>query len=57
MKLAYTLDETAEALTISKRTLHRLIADNQGPKTTKLGTRTVILPQHLQEWQQRLASK
>lgn len=49
MKLAYTVDEACEALTISRPTLYRLMRDGE-LTAIKIAGRTVIRTEELQRF-------
>jgi excisionase family DNA binding protein len=47
---ALTIEETAEALRVSRRHLQQLMADGNGPPVVCLGRRKIIRREALQQW-------
>jgi excisionase family DNA binding protein len=47
---ALTIEETAEVLRVSRRHLHKLMADGNGPPVVRLGRRKIIRREALQQW-------
>jgi hypothetical protein len=49
-RLAYSLDEFAEAARISPSYLRRLISEGRGPETTDVGRRRLITIENGRAW-------
>lgn len=49
-KKAYSVDEFCAAYGICKTHFYKLIKANKGPKTTKIGRRTLISMQAAERW-------
>lgn len=47
---ALTIEETAEALRVSRRHLQQLMADGHGPPVVRLGRRKIIRREALHQW-------
>jgi excisionase family DNA binding protein len=47
---ALTIDEAASVIRVSRRHLHKLMADGDGPPVVQLGRRKIIRRQALREW-------
>jgi excisionase family DNA binding protein len=47
---ALTMEEAAEALRVSRRHLHKLMTDGDGPPVVRLGRRKIIRREALQQW-------
>jgi excisionase family DNA binding protein len=47
---ALTIEETAEVLRVSRRHLHKLMAGGDGPPVVRLGRRSIIRREALQQW-------
>jgi excisionase family DNA binding protein len=51
---ALTVDAFCRAYAIGRSTLYRLIKDNAGPRTMKVGRRTLISIEAADEWRRRM---
>jgi predicted DNA-binding transcriptional regulator AlpA len=49
-----TVAEFCQAHRLSKATFYRLLANDTGPRITKLGSRTLISREAAEEWQDRV---
>lgn len=47
---ALTIEETAALMRVSKRHLHKLMADGDGPPVVQLGRRKIIRREALRQW-------
>jgi len=47
---ALTIEEAAEALRVSQRHLHKILADDNGPPVVRLGRRKIIRREALHQW-------
>ena len=51
---ALTVDAFCRLYAIGRSTLYRLIKDNSGPRTMKVGRRTLISIEAADEWRRRM---
>lgn len=51
---AYTIEEFAQAYRICRATVYNMIKAGTGPRTMKVGARTLISKESATEWQRRI---
>lgn len=54
---AYTIEEFAQAHRICRATVYNLLKSGDGPRTMKVGSRTLISKESAAEWRRRMEAR